>query len=180
MKTKHLLAIAVLAVLALASCGKKETTAAVETAPQPAAAFDAYFTDQPIPDAKAIHTIRTTAKPGDAIVISGKIMGREKVFVDGRASFLLGDPEKLTPCNAVPGDECETPWDCCCDSKEAKLEGIASIQITDAEGRVLTGGLKGVKGLKELSAVSVSGTVDQSSTAENLVVNAQSIHVAQP
>lgn len=176
MKTKHLLAIAV---LALASCGKKETTAAVETAP-PAASFDSYFTDQPIPDAKAIHTIRTTAKPGDAIVISGKIMGREKVFVDGRASFLLGDPEKLTPCNAVPGDECETPWDCCCDSKEAKLEGIASIQITDAEGRVLTGGLKGVKGLKELSAVSVSGTVDQSSTAENLVVNAQSIHVAQP
>lgn len=176
MKTKHLLAIAV---LVLASCGKKEATAAVETAP-PAAAFDAYFTDQPIADAKAIHTIRTTAKPGDEITISGKIMGREKVFVDGRASFLLGDPEKLTPCNEMPGDECETPWDCCCDSKEAKLEGIASIQITDAEGRVLTGGLKGVKGLKELSAVSVSGTVDQSSTAENLVVNAQSIHVAQP
>jgi hypothetical protein len=176
MKTKHLLAIAV---LVLASCGKKEATAAVETAP-PATAFDSYFTDQPIADAKAIHTIRTTAKPGDEIIISGKIMGREKVFVDGRASFLLGDPEKLTPCNEMPGDECETPWDCCCDSKEAKLEGIASIQITDAEGRVLTGGLKGVKGLKELSAVSVSGTVDQSSTAENLVVNAQSIHVAQP
>jgi hypothetical protein len=176
MKTKYLLA---LAVLALASCGKKETTAAVETAP-PVAAFDSHFTDQPIADPQAIHVARTTAKPGDEIVIKGLIMGREKVFVDGRASFLLGDREKLTPCNEKGGDDCQTPWDCCCDSKEAKLEGIASIQITDAEGRVLTGGLKGVKGLKELSAVTVSGTVDQSSTPESLVVNAKVIHVTKP
>ena len=176
MKTRHLLAIAV---LALASCGKKESTAAVETAP-PAAAFDAYFTDQPIADPQAIHVARTNAKPGDEIVIQGLIMGRGKVFVDGRASFLLGDREKLTPCNAIPGDECETPWDACCDSKEAKLEGIASIQIVDAEGRVLSGGLKGVKGLKELSSVTVSGTVDRSSTPESLVVNAKVIHVTKP
>lgn len=176
MKIKHLLAIAV---LALASCGKKETTAAVETAP-PVAAFDSYFSDQPIAEPQAIHVARTTAKPGDEIIIKGLIMGREKVFVDGRASFLLGDREKLTPCNAIPGDECETPWDACCDSKEAKREGIASIQITDADGRVLSGGLKGVKGLKELSAVTVSGIVDQSTTLENLVVNAIIIHVSRP
>jgi hypothetical protein len=176
MKTKHLLAIAA---LALASCGKKQTAASVENVP-PAAALEAHFTDQPIADPQAIHVARTTVKPGDAIVIKGLIMGREKVFVDGRASFLLGDREKLTPCNAIPDDECPTPWDACCDSKEAKREGIASIQIVDADGRVLTGGLKGVKGLKELSAVTVSGTVDESSTAENLVVNAQSIYVSKP
>jgi sec-independent protein translocase protein TatB len=135
-----------------------QSTAAIENAPS-AAAFDAHFTDQPIADPQAIHLARTDAKPGDEIVIHGLIMGRGKVFVDGRASFLLGDREKLTPCNTIPGDECETPWDCCCDSKEAKREGIASIQIIDAEGKVLSGGLKGVKGLKELSAVTVSGTV---------------------
>ncbi len=178
MKTKQLTALAI-AALALASCGKKETTVAVEKAP-PAAAFDSYFTDQPIADPKAIHLVGPDAKPGDTIVIQGLIMGREKVFVDGRASFLLGDREKLTPCNAVPSDECETPWDACCDSKEAKRGNIASIQIVDAEGRVLTGGLKGVKGLKELSALTVSGTVDQSSTPENLVVNAKVIHVTKP
>lgn len=175
MKTRYLLAIAV---LALVSCGKKETADSVDPAP-PAATFDSYFTDQSIAEPKAIHVARTTAKPGDAIVILGLIMGREKVFVDGRASFLLGDREKLTPCNTIPDDECETPWDACCDSKEAKLEGIASIQITNAEGRVLSGGLKGVKGLKELSAVTVSGTVDQSSTPESLVVNAKVIHVTK-
>ncbi len=174
MKTKHMLLIAAFAAI---SCDKKEL--AVNADPgMPADAFDSFFTDQPIADAKAIHVARTSAKPGEEIVIHGLIMGREKVFVDGRASFLLGDRDKLTPCNTIPGDKCETPWDACCDSKEAKLEGIASIQITDAEGRVLSGGLKGVKGLKELSDVTVSGTVDQSSTAENLVVNAKVIHVA--
>lgn len=176
MKTKLLLAFLV---LTLASCEKKEPAASVETT-APNAEFDSYFTDQPIAEPKAIHLAGPDVKPGDEIVIHGLIMGREKVFVDGRASFLLGDREKLTPCNAVPGDECETPWDACCDSKEAKRGHIASIQIVDADGRVLTGGLKGVKGLKELSSLTVSGTVDQSSTPENLVVNAKVIHVTKP
>jgi hypothetical protein len=178
MKTKQLTALFI-AAFAVLSCEKKEL--AVNADPgMPANAFDSFFTDQPIAEPKAIHLARTDAKPGDEIVIHGLVMGREKVFVDGRASFLLGDREKLTPCNAIPGDECETPWDNCCDSKEAKLEGIASIRIVDAEGRALSGGLKGVKGLKELSAVTVSGTVDQSSTAENLVVNAKVIQVTKP
>jgi hypothetical protein len=176
MKTRNLLAIAA---LTLVSCGKKESVDPVESA-APTATFDSFFSAQPIAEPKAIHVARSTAKPGDDIVIYGLIMGREKVFVDGRASFLLGDREKLTPCNSIPGDECETPWDACCDSKEAKLEGIASIQIVDAEGRVLSGGLKGVRGLKELSTVAVSGTVDRSSTPENLVVNAKVIHVTKP
>jgi hypothetical protein len=171
MKLKLLLALAALTFV----CCEKHEPAAIP----PDAAFDSFFTEDPIADPQAIHIARTTAKPGDEIVIKGLIMGREKVFIDGRASFLLGDREKLTPCNAIGGDECETPWDCCCDSKEAKLEGIASIQIVDAEGRVLSGGLKGVKGLKELSAVTITGTVDQSTTIENLVVNAKLIHVSK-
>lgn len=175
MKTKHLLAIAL---TALVSCEKHESTATTPTAPN-TSALEAYFTEAPIADPQAIHIARATAKPGDAIILKGLIMGREKVFVDGRASFLLGDREKLTPCNEMPDDECPTPWDACCDSKEAKRVGIASIQIVDADGRVLTGGLKGVKGLKELSAVTVSGTVAESSTEENLIVNAKSIHVGK-
>lgn len=178
MKTKHLTALLIAAFAAI-SCEKQEPAASVETT-APAAAFDSYFTDQPIAEPKAIHVARTAAKPGDEIIINGLIMGREKVFVDGRASFLLGDREKLTPCNEKGGDECETPWDVCCDTKEAKREGIASIQIVDADGRVLTGGLKGVHGLKELSAVTVSGTVAENSTPESLVVNAETIHVSKP
>ena len=178
MKTKQLTAL-LIAVFAAISCERHEPAASADPV-LPTAEFNAFFTEQPIADAKPIHLARTTSKPGDGIVISGLIMGREKVFVDGRASFLLGDPEKMKPCNEMPGDECATPWDACCDSKEVKRGNIVSIQIVDGEGRVLSGELKGVNGLKELSSVTISGTVDQNSTAENLVVNATMIHVSKP
>ena len=176
MKTIYLLTLA-FAAFAATSCEKTETAAVETTTPDPA--FEAYFTDETIADAKPIHVARTTAAPGDEIALSGRIMGREKVFVDGRASFILGDPEKLTPCNERPGDKCETPWDACCDN-EMKPVGLASIQILGEDGRVLSGTLKGTKGIRELSTVTVSGTVDQSSTEENLVINAAKIHVEKP
>jgi hypothetical protein len=178
MKTTYLLILA-FAAFAATSCEKSETIAVETTAPADPA-FEAYFTDEALADATPIHVARTSASPGDEIVISGRVMGRGKVFVDYRASFVLGDPEKLTPCNEMPDDNCTTPWDACCDTKELKRVGLASIQILGEDGRVLSGVLKGTKGLKELSTVTVSGTVDQSSTEENLVINATKIHVEKP
>lgn len=174
MKNTTILILA-FAALAATSCEKSEIVTVKPTAPNPA--FEAYFTNEPLPDAKAIHVARTTAAPGDEIVLSGRLMGREQIFVDGRASFVLGDPNKLTPCNEMPDDNCTTPWDACCDSKELKREGIASIQILGEDGRVLSGILKGTKGLKELSKVTVQGTVAENSTEDNLVVNATKIFV---
>jgi hypothetical protein len=179
MKTTYLLTLA-FAALAATSCEKSETVAAVETTAPADPAFEAYFTDEALADAMPIHVARTSASPGDEIVLSGRIMGREKVFVDGRASFVLGDPAKLTPCNEMPDDNCTTPWDACCDTKELKRVGLASIQILGEDGRVLSGVLKGTKGLKELSTLTVSGTVDKSSTEENLVINATKIYVEKP
>jgi hypothetical protein len=178
MKMKPILTI-VLASLAMVACEKQaaETTVS-ETLPD--SAFEKYFTDESIPDAEAIHIARTTAKPGEEIILSGLVMGREKVFVDGRASFILGDPSKLTPCNKMPDDHCETPWDACCDNKELKLEGTASIQIAGEDGRVLNGNIRGTKGLKELSTVTVAGKVAPQSTPDALIVNATAIHVSEP
>jgi len=83
----------------------------------------------------------------------------------------------LTPCNEIPGDECETPWDCCCDSKEDKKAGIATIQIAGPDGRVLKEGIEGVGGLAKLATVTVTGKVAEGSSADSLVVNATAIHV---
>lgn len=160
----------------LTSCEKKAETQATAT---PAIPLDPYFTNTAPADPQPISTIRTTAKPGEQVTISGLVMGREKPFVDGRAAFVLGDPSKITPCNKMPGeDHCKTPWDACCDAPEAKREGTATIQILGADQRVLKQSLKGEHGLKELSTVTLTGTVDKSSTAEALVINATSLHVS--
>lgn len=170
---------AVLLAVSLSACKESQTTSsAPATSPDPA--FEKYFTDEEIPAGEPISVIRSSVKAGDKISLSGLVMGREKVFVDNRASFILGDPTTLTPCNKMPDDHCETPWDVCCDDKKLKLEGTASIQIVGEDGRVLTGEIRGMKGLKELSKVTVTGTVAEQSTPDALIINATAIHISEP
>ncbi len=165
------------AVCLFASCNEKSAPAVTAPATGPGAEVTAILAAAPAGEAQAIHVVRTTAKPGDEITLSGRIMGNSKPFVEGRAAFTLGDPELLTPCNEIPGDSCETPWDCCCDSKEDKKIGIASIQITGPDGRVLKDGLEGVGGLVKLATVTVTGKVAEGSSTDSLVVNASAIQV---
>lgn len=178
MKTKTTCLLIASAVL-LVSCSRKSTpAAAVEvSANEPSPALAAVLAAPPTGEAKSIVAIRPTAKPGDEITVSGRIMGSKKPFVDGRAAFILGDPEVLTPCNEVPGDECETPWDVCCDSPEDKKRATATIQIVDADGRVLKESIEGVGGLQNLSKITVSGKVAEGSSVDLLIVNASAIAV---
>jgi hypothetical protein len=165
-----------LASLVLTGCDKSARQGAAETAP--AVDFSPWFVATPPAGARPVHVVREDAVPGDEVVLTGKIMGRTSPFVDGRAAFVLGDTTLLTPCNERPDDECPTPWDLCCDDKEAIRVGTATVQIVGENGRVLPHGLKGVKGLTELSTVTVTGTVGETSTPEALVINATSVHVA--
>ncbi len=174
MKTKTTCLFLATAVL-LASCGKKEATVTAPTVSAPSAALSAVLAAAPKGETKSIHLIRTTAKPGDEITISGKIMGNEKPFVEGRAAFILGDPEVLTPCNANPDDKCSTPWDACCDSPEDKKRGIATIQIVGADGRVLKETVEGIGGLENLATVTVSGKVAEGSSPDALIISAAAI-----
>lgn len=159
----------------LASCDKKETTVSTPVASAPSAELATVLAASPTGEPKSIHLVRTAAKPGDAITVSGKIMGNEKPFVAGRSAFILGDPEVLTPCNEDPADKCTTPWDVCCDSPEDKKRGIATIQVVGADGRVLKEPLEGVSGLVNLAAVTVSGKVAEGSSADVLIINAEAI-----
>jgi hypothetical protein len=159
----------------LASCEKKEAAATAPTTSAPSAALSTVLAAAPTGAPTPIHLIRATAKPGDEITVSGRIMGNEKPFVEGRSAFILGDPEVLTPCNEDPADKCTTPWDVCCDSPEDKKRGIATIQIVGADGRVLKESVEGVGGLANLAAVTVTGKVAEGSSADVLIINARAI-----
>ena len=180
MKLRHAIHLAPLCALLLAGCGDPESAAAPAAGgAQDTSSLDAVCVAEAPSGARAIHTARTAAKPGDELVLSGLVMGTAEPFVAGRAAFVLGDPEKLTPCNQRPDDECETPWDACCDSKEDKMAGTATIQVLGADGRVLKQGIEGVGGLGKLSKVVVKGTVAEGSSADALVLNATAIHVTK-
>lgn len=183
MKTKTI-ALALAASAILVSCDKKESATQASDIPAPAAtapsaALSSVLAAAAKGEPKAIHVLRTSVKPGDEVTVSGKIMGHEKPFVDGRSAFILGDTEVLTACNENPDDKCSTPWDACCDSKEDKKRGTATIQVVDADGRVLKEPIEGAGGLANLSAVTVTGKVADGSSADLLIINASAISIAK-
>lgn len=167
-----------LAAALFTACSEKPATSETTTAPSTAAlsaVIDAPVEGQP----QAIHTARESVKPGDTVTISGRVMGNVSPFVDGRAAFILGDPAVLTACSDRPDDECKTPWDTCCDTKEDRQRGTATIQVVGDDGRVLKEGIEGVGGIEKLSNLIVTGTVAEGSSAERLVLNATAIDLTK-
>ena len=124
----------------------------------------------PIPVIKA----REKATPGSEVTVTGKIAGVANPFTEGFASLVLAD-ESLQTCDLIPGDQCETPWDACCVAPEDIKAQRMTIQIPDGSGMPVAESLKGVNGLKEMDVLVVKGTVDGSSTPENLILNAAAI-----
>jgi hypothetical protein len=116
-------------------------------------------------------------KAGDQVIVSGKILGAHSVFVDGRASFVMGDPEKLTSCDLREGDSCKAPWDVCCEDSKDIAANTLSIQLVDEKGMVLKTGLKDKNGLKELALVTIQGTVSPQSSEQAMIINATAIQV---
>lgn len=180
--TCTLIVSAALATFAI-GCGnseQKQTVAPAKPAapePPPVELPETLLAKDALADAVGVVEARKAVEPGKEIVLTGFIGGREEPFVDGRAIFTLADSKALTRCDAKPGDECESPWDACCDEPEKIKASIASIQVVDGDGLVLKRKLEGFSGIAPGSTVSVKGKIAPGSTSDALVVNAEQIHV---
>ncbi|HSP41913.1 MAG TPA: hypothetical protein VLO11_03480, partial [Luteolibacter sp.] len=177
-KPIHLLSATVLLLAACKESPQASTPASGEASSADKVVLESVLNATPEGEAKAISEVKASAKPGDEVTVTGRIMGHVKPFVEGRAAFILADPSLITACSDNPGDECGTPWDACCDSPEDKKKAIATIQIVNADGRVLKQGLEGANGLANLATVTVSGQVAAGSAGDLLIVNASAIGVA--
>lgn len=117
---------------------------------------------------------RKSAKDSAEIVLLGRIGGDVKPWVEGRASFLIVD-ESLKPCSEIPGDDCETPWDYCCDTDRLP-KAKATIKFVNDKGETLPTDARQLLGVKELQRVIVQGKAKRDD-AGNLVVLASGIFV---
>ncbi len=154
-------------------CGPKTAEQALSTRTPP------QFVDMaPKGEATPIPEARNLA-PGAEVILKGCVMGVHEPFVKERALFILGDESTITPCNAMGDDHCPVPWDACCDPAAVRSAGTASIQLLGEDGKVLPIGLKGVGGLKELSKVTVAGSVAPGSSADAFIVTASAVFVQQ-
>lgn len=169
-KAIHLLPC--LAALILSSCGGDS---AVTESESTESSVDGVFVDAPPQDAISVMTAREKAKPGEKLTVSGKVAGVMNPFTEGFASLVLAD-EKLETCDLIPGDECVTPWDACCVAPEVIKAQRMTIQIVDENGIPVAESLKGVNDLKELDVLVVTGTVNEASTAENLILDVSGLY----
>ncbi len=114
-------------------------------------------------------------KVGQTVTLRGRVGGSEKPFVAGRAVLTLVG-RGILPCNEKPDDHCATPWDYCCDPRDVITANSVTVQVVDAQKRPLRTDLKGRRGIKELTEITVTGVVAAADT-KAVVVNATELVV---
>ena len=126
------------------------------------------------PSAQPVGAVVATAKDGDEVVVTGRVGGAKKVFIDGFAAFTIIDAI-VPPCGVGKMDDCKTPWDYCCDAPEVLAKNGLSVELV-ADGQPLRANARGFHGLDHLSTVVVTGKVARDS-AGNVRVLASGLHV---
>jgi len=170
-----LAAVGTFALVALSGCGEKEKSGDGESAGAGVdSRIEAVLLDSAPEGAISVGEARKSAQPGENVTIAGRVAGTMEPFTEGYAVLVLAD-DAVETCEQIPGDECPTPWDACCEDP-AKLKAMRlTVRVTDENGMPVASSLKGVSGMKELDGLVVTGTVTEDSNAENLVVDATGI-----
>lgn len=162
--------------LALMGCGEsKAKTETTTSAPSAQVDFNPFVLMKAPAQPLTVAQARKTAKPDQEITVTGRIAGSMAPFSTDYATFILAD-DSLETCDLRPGDACTTPWDACCVDNSGIANARMTVQLLGSDARPLSQGLKGFRGLKELDRVVVTGTVDASSTPDNLILNATGLH----
>ena len=124
--------------------------------------------------AEAVIKVREESKNEEDVVIVGRIGGSENPWIEGRAAFSIVDGS-LKACSDVPGDECETPWDYCCETHKLPTS-TALVKVVDENGDLVNADARQLLKVQELSTVVVKGTA-QRDDAGNLTVLASGVYV---
>ncbi len=153
------------------STSPDESAADQTTTPE----VEAAFVESEPADAVSVVEARKNVEPGSPLTVTGRIAGAKEPFSADYASFVLAD-ESLETCERIPGDSCPTPWDACCVEQKTIAASRMTVQIVGEDGRPVGQSLKEVNGLKELDGITVTGTVAEGSSEENLILNATEIY----
>jgi len=180
MKTHTMRTIVLAGLVAVATAGCNEEThshqhgsgaggaggagkGAQATAPLP----DGLLLTEPPADVRELAAGLSEADDGDPVAVRGKIGGRVDPFVAGRAVMVLVDLS-IPDCDAKGDDHCPTPWDYCCEPADHLARHAATVQVNDADGKVLRANLNGAGGIAPGADVIVRGTLSKKESARTI------------
>jgi len=124
-------------------------------------------------DAQDVKTVRQKGKNGEEVVVVGRIGGRANPWIKGAAAFSIVD-SSLKSCDQIPGDNCPTPWDYCCESDLGKSTLL--ITFVDDDGKIVKKDSRELLAVKELQTVVVTGKV-KLDKANNVSILASKVFV---
>ncbi len=125
-------------------------------------------------DARTVGAIKPSAVEGDTVVMLGRIGGRKDPITPGAAVFIVIDPA-VPSCDQIPGDNCPTPWDYCCEPRESVNANTATIQLVDEAGNPIAADLT-VLGFRPLDEVVIIGTIGPRPSGQVLTVRATGVY----
>jgi hypothetical protein len=156
------------------SRGRPATSAASAANGTPLIDGSKYLLSTEPSEAVEVIKMREAAKDGDEVVIVGRIGGGVNPWIDGRAAFSIVDGS-LKACSDIPGDQCEKPWDYCCETDKLPT-ATALVKVVDENGDLLNADARELLHVKELSTVVVQG-IARRDEAGNLTVLASGVYV---
>lgn len=159
--------------LQLSACS--EQTA--DTSASEASAQAAWVLDSEPADASPVSVVKSTAAEGDTVVLRGRIGGRMEPMSAGSPVFTVVDLA-VPHCGQIPGDNCPTPWDYCCEPAESMAANTATIQIVSADGRPLNTS-PADEGFEPLDEVIVVGLVAPRPDDRVLTISATGVYRVQ-
>jgi hypothetical protein len=174
------LAVAVASVGVVVGCDTDQpaTTAspAQPTAESAAALPSTLFLKKAPEGAVEVAAAKKSVKPGDDVVVRGRVAGSVDPLAPNRAILTLLD-NGVPTCEKSPMDKCPTPWDACCESRETLQASTATIQIVDSGGKPIKTTLRGLNGIEPMKEVTVVGKVRDAGGANTLVIDATGVYV---
>jgi hypothetical protein len=175
MKSVHAVLCLAALMMAIPSCGDGSSSHPSAQAPAASLPQDLFTTVSP-ENPHGVKELRENAKPGDEVVVTGRIGGRVDPFSPDRAIVLIAEKSMPTCDKAGSMENCKTPWDYCCDDPSMVAANLATVQVVDAAGKPLKASLQGAGKLQPKSEIVVKGKVAQKDD-KMLVINATSIFV---
>ena len=176
--SKHIVTIVAIIVFSFTvACDKPAPTAAnpvAQSAGSTALPANLLVTEQPT-GAIGVIEARTTAKTGDRVAVIGRIGGSRAPFVSSRAIFTIVDQSMKSCLETDEEEHCPRPWDYCCEDKKELAKSMASIEISDANGKPLALALESEGTFKPLMLIAVEGTL-QSTEGGSFVVRAEHVY----
>lgn len=161
--------------LLLVGCGGNEETAGpADHAGTGDALPDGIMLSSAPDGAAPVQELKTSAEPGDEVVVRVTVGGRADPIVAGRASAVTVDAAFENACMSED-DHCKTPWDYCCAVPEALSANMATVQVVDEDGRVIAADLS--EYFQPLSTLVVKGIVGPRPDPNVLSINAAGIYV---